>query len=173
MFRSSKIHMAGYTSLSGAALRKKLRMYTCSRIVTKAHVEFNLIGKITVIESSSTQKSDYVFLCMDRTKGIISNRAYPLDYLYINSVILAKSVKESRLSEIRNLLLYGRPCVYPKFCPHPTNEKYRLALQLEETNRVFALARTDCIMACMADNQQCQANRFIALVPDSTSRIAA
>ena len=45
------------------------------------------------------------------------------------------------LAGVKNLILLGSSCIYPKYCRQPMKESYLLSGPLEETNDAYSLHR--------------------------------
>ena len=69
-------------------------------------------------------------------------------FLYENLQIQNNLIHGSYITGIKNLILLGSSCIYPKFCKQPMKEEYLLSGSLEESNDAYALAKIAGIKMC-------------------------
>jgi len=167
MYKNSKIYVAGHTGLIGSSLIGRLKGQGYHNVITRPHAELDLTDKAAVFDFFSSEKPEYVFLAAGKVGGILSNKAYPVDYLHINISIQDNVFEAAQKYNVRNLIFYGSSCSYPKDCPSPIREKYFLTGPIEETSQGYAAAKIAGIIACKMYNSQYRTNRFIALIPNS------
>ena len=68
---------------------------------------------------------------------------------------------------IKNIIMLGSSCVYPRLSKQPIKEKYLLDGQLEKTNNAYAIAKISGIMMCESYNEQYGTN-YKCLMPTNT-----
>jgi GDP-L-fucose synthase len=92
---------------------------------------------------------------------------YPAAFFHVNIAIQDNVFQAAQEYGIRHLVFYASSCIYPKTCIQPMKEEYLLTGKPELTSQAYAIAKIAGITACKAYNDQYNANRFIALVPNS------
>jgi GDP-L-fucose synthase len=167
MYKGSKIYVAGHTGLLGSALIKKLKHKGSTRVITRTHAELDLTDKASVFEFFSGQRPECVFLAAGKVGVILSNKAHPAEYLYVNLCIQNNVFEAAQQSGVERLIFYGSSCAYPKDCQQPMKEEHFLTGLIEETSQGYAAAKIAGIIVCRVYNQQYGTNRFIALVPNT------
>ncbi len=167
MNKDSKIYVAGHTGLLGTALIEKLKAKGFNDIVTCTHEELDLTESREVNKLFERNKPEYVFLAAGKTGGVMANKTFPAEFLHVNIVIQDNVFEAAQRYEVKHLIFYGSSCVYPKNCEQPIKEEYLLTGKIEETSDAYATAKIAGIISCKAYNTQYNANRFIALVPNS------
>jgi GDP-L-fucose synthase len=167
MFKDSRIYIAGHTGLLGSAIFKKLNTTGYTNIITCSHRELDLTDQAQVRLFFARKQPEYVFLAAGLTGGILANQAAPADFLHTNIAIQDNVFQAAQEYGVRHLIFYGSSCIYPRNCPQPIKEEYLLTGPIEETSEAYAIAKISGVLACKAYNNQFNANRFIALVPNS------
>src|SRR5688500_9372075 len=72
-----------------------------------------------------------VILAAAKVGGIQANRRYPADFIFDNLSIQTNVIHEAFKSGVRELVILGSSCVYPRECPQPMKEEYLLTGPLE------------------------------------------
>ena len=93
-------------------------------------------------------KPSYVIVAAARVGGIVANIKHKSEFIYENLQIQNNLIHGSYLSGIKNLMLLGSSCIYPKFCKQPMKESYLLTGPLEESNDAYSLAKIAGIKMC-------------------------
>ena len=86
-------------------------------------------------------KPDVVINAAGRVGGILDNKNFQGDYLYINSMIGLNMINASARFKVKKFINLGSACIYPKKNKQPIKESSLLSSKLEETNEGYALAK--------------------------------
>lgn len=167
MKKHSKIYLAGHTGLLGSAIERLLKREKFENVVTRPRGVLDLTDKNNVFDFFADIRPEYVFLAAGKVGGIMDNREHPADYLRTNLAIQSNMFEAATKFDVKNVVVYGSSCTYPKQSPQPIKEEYLLTGPLEETSIGYATAKIAAILAAHAYNRQYRCNRFIALVPSS------
>ena len=82
-------------------------------------------------------------------------------------MIEANLIHGCYINGIKNLILLGSSCVYPRNCRQPIKEEYLLSGYLEQTNEPYAIAKIAGIKMCENYNRQYKTN-YKCLMPTNT-----
>ena len=164
MEKEAKIYVAGHTGLVGSAILRRLQKEGFKNIITKTSDELDLTNQAETLKFFEEEKPDYVFLAAAKVGGILANKTYPAEFIYINLMIAANVIHSAYKTGVKKLLNLGSSCIYPKFAPQPMKEESLLTGFLEETNEAYALAKISAIKLCRYYNEQYGAN-FISVMP--------
>lgn len=160
----SKIFVAGHRGLVGAAIMRRLKMSGYSNVVTRTHLELDLLNFQEVESFFENERPEYVFLAAAKVGGILANQIYPADFITKNLQIQTNVIELAHRYEVRKLLFLGSSCIYPKFSPQPIKEEYLLTGPLEPTNEAYAVAKIAGIKMCEAYLHQF-GDQFISVMP--------
>ena len=86
--------------------------------------------------------------------GIGANRANPGRYWYANLVMGAHVLEQSRIHDVRKLVVAGTVCSYPKHTPVPFSEDELWSGYPEETNAPYGVAKKSVLVGGQAYRQQ-------------------
>jgi GDP-L-fucose synthase len=86
--------------------------------------------------------------------GIGANRANPGRYWYANLVMGAHVLEQSRIHEVRKLVVTGTVCAYPKHTAVPFHEDALWNGYPEETNAPYGVAKKALLVGGQAYRQQ-------------------
>lgn len=164
MQKDSKIYVAGHCGLVGSALMRRLQAKGYTNIITRTHVELDLIDQAAVRGFFAAEKPEYVLLAAAKVGGIHANNTYPAEFIQQNLAIQTNVIHEAWRNNVQRLLFLGSSCIYPKDCPQPIKEEYLLTGPLEPTNRPYALAKIAGIEMCWSYNRQ-YGTRYMAVMP--------
>ena len=145
---NAKIFLAGHNGMVGSAIFKKLIEKGYKNIVTQNKVKLNLLNQDKTFNFIKRCKPQVVILAAAKVGGIISNLRFKDKFLYENLQIQNNIIHGSYLSGVKNLILLGSSCIYPKHCKQPMKEKYLLTGLLEETNDAYSIAKIAGIKMC-------------------------
>lgn len=164
MEKSAKIYVAGHNGLVGSAIIRGLKKSGYNNIITKTSQELDLTNQNEVNNFFATKKPEYVFLCAAKVGGIMANKTYPAEFIYINMMIACNVINAAYNHSVKKLLNLGSSCIYPRLAPQPMKEDYLLTSELEPTNEAYAIAKIAAIKLCRYYNQQYNTN-FISVMP--------
>jgi GDP-L-fucose synthase len=150
----SKIYVAGHRGMVGAAIVRTLQQQGQANIVTRTHVELDLIDQAAVRTFFAVEKPDQVYLAAAKVGGIHANSTYPAEFIYQNLMIEANVIHEAWRAGVQKLLFLGSSCIYPKLAPQPMSEEALLTGTLEPTNEPYAIAKITGIKLCESYNRQ-------------------
>ena len=97
---------------------------------------------------------ELVFHLAAEVGGIGANRANPGRYWYANVVMGAHMLEQSRLHDVRKLVIAGSVCAYPKFTPVPFAETDLWAGYPEETNAPYGVAKKAVLVGAQSYRSQ-------------------
>ncbi len=146
--KNSKIFIAGHNGMVGSAIKIKLQEKGFKKLIFKNKNKLNLIDQKQTFQFLKKNKPDYVIIAAAKVGGIIANSKYKDKFIYENIQIQNNIIHGSYLAGIKNLILLGSSCIYPKFCKQPMKENYLLTGPLEETNDAYAIAKIAGIKMC-------------------------
>ena len=82
-------------------------------------------------------------------------------------MIEANLIHGSYINGVKNLILLGSSCVYPRLAKQPIKEEYLLSGYLEKTNEPYAVAKIAGIKLCESYNKQYRTN-YKCIMPTNT-----
>jgi len=148
------IYVAGHRGMVGSAICRQLKKKGYEHLLTRTHVELDLLNQQAVREFFCEKKPDYVVIAAARVGGIYANNTFPAEFIYQNLMIEANLVHEAWRAGVRNLLFLGSSCIYPKFAEQPMKENALLTGVLESTNEPYAISKIAGIKLCESYNRQ-------------------
>ena len=161
---NSRIYVAGHRGLVGSAINRALKKRGFKNIITRTHLELELLDAVAVKNFFKETKPEYVFLAAAKVGGIHANSTYPAEFVRENLVVQTNVIHESWRNGVEKLMFLGSSCIYPKLCPQPISEESLLTGKLESTNEAYAIAKIAGIKTCQSYNQQYGTN-FISAMP--------
>ena len=161
---NSRIYVAGHRGLAGSAINRALKKRGFKNIITRTHLELELLDAVAVKNFFKETKPEYVFLAAAKVGGIHANSTYPAEFMRENLVVQTNVIHESWRNGVEKLMFLGSSCIYPKLCPQPISEESLLTGKLESTNEAYAIAKIAGIKTCQSYNQQYGTN-FISAMP--------
>ena len=81
---NSKIYVAGHLGMVGSAVARYLRQNGFNNLVTRSSRELDLTRQEQVEAFFAAEKPEYLFLAAARVGGILANKTYRADFIYIN-----------------------------------------------------------------------------------------
>ena len=163
----SKIYVAGHNGLVGSAIVKKLKEKGYKKIITANRSTLDLANQAKVFKFLKRKRPQFIFIAAAKVGGIYSNNKYKGQFIYENIIIQSNLIHSAYLCGIKNLILLGSSCVYPRLCKQPIKETYILDGPLEKTNDAYAIAKIAGIKMCESYNNQYKTNYRI-LMPTNT-----
>ncbi|GHV26505.1 GDP-L-fucose synthase [Spirochaetia bacterium] len=164
MNEDAKIYLAGHRGLVGSAILRSLQIKGYTNIITRTHAELDLLNQDAVHSFFTTEKPGYVFLAAAKVGGIGANSTYPVEFLYLNTLIGFNVVHAAYTAGVKKLMNLGSTCIYPKMAEQPIKEESLLTGLLEPTNDAYALAKISVIKLCTAYNKQYGTN-YLSVMP--------
>jgi GDP-L-fucose synthase len=164
MQKESKIFVAGHRGLVGGAILRSLQSRGYSNIITRSHVELDLLNQNAVVSFFESEKPEYVFFAAAKVGGIGANSNFPAEFIYQNVMIGFNVVHAAYKVGVKKLINLGSTCIYPKLAEQPIKEESLLTGLLEPTNDAYALAKISVIKLCKAYNEQYGTN-FLSVMP--------
>ncbi|OWV84510.1 GDP-L-fucose synthase [Rhizobium sp. R693] len=138
--RGKRIWVAGHSGMVGSALVRRLQQEDCA-ILTVSHRELDLTRQSETENWMRRNCPDAIFVAAALAGGIKANAQYPVDFLYINTMIAMNVIKTAADIKVEKLLWLGSSCIYPKFASQPITEDSLLTGSLEPTNEPYAIAK--------------------------------
>jgi GDP-L-fucose synthase len=99
-------------------------------------------------------RPELVFHLAAEVGGIGANRANPGRYWYANLQMGVNVLEQSRLHELRKLVITGTVCSYPKFTPVPFREENLWDGYPEETNAPYGVAKKALLVGARSYREQ-------------------
>ncbi|MCP1172636.1 GDP-L-fucose synthase [Ralstonia chuxiongensis] len=161
MTEQPKIFVAGHRGMVGSAIMRTLRAQGQDNIVTRTHAELDLTDQAAVRAFMQTERPNQVYLAAAKVGGIHANNTYPAEFIYANLMMEANVIHEAFTAGVKQLLLLGSSCIYPKLAPQPMMESALLTGTLEPTNEPYAIAKIAGIKLCESYNRQYGASHGI------------
>ena len=146
--KKNSIFIAGHRGMVGSAIYKKLINSGYKNILTQSRKKLDLLNQKKTFKFLKKNKPTLVIIAAAKVGGIVSNVNSKDKFLYENIQIQNNLIHGSYLSGVKNLILLGSSCIYPKNCRQPMKEKYLLTGQLEETNDAYSIAKIAGLKMC-------------------------
>ena len=162
--RDRKVWVAGHTGLVGSAVVRRLAALGHGRVVVATRAELDLRDRVAVRAFVRAERPEVVVMCAGTVGGIVANSTYPADFIHDNLAMELAVVAEAQAAGVRDLMLLGSSCIYPRDCPQPIREEYLLTGPLEPTNRPYAVAKIAGAELCWALNRQ-HGTRYVVPMP--------
>ena len=159
----SKILIAGQEGMVGSSIyrllkKKKFKIIECKR----KNVDFT--NQVSVNKWFKKHKPDIVINAAGKVGGIMDNKNFQPDYIYINSMIGLNITNSALKFNVKKLVNLGSACIYPKKTHQPIKENSLLSSYLEKTNEGYALAKILTLKYCQHLRKKDNKN-FISLMP--------
>jgi nucleoside-diphosphate-sugar epimerase len=116
--------------------------------------EYDLTSMEDTKRLFAAAKPELVFHLAAEVGGIGANRANPGRYWYANLVMGAHVLEQSRLHDVRKLVVAGTVCAYPKHTPVPFSEDELWNGYPEETNAPYGVAKKAVLVGGQAYREQ-------------------
>ena len=165
--KTDKIFVSGHTGLVGSGIIRELKKKGYKKIITATRKKLDLVDQKKVFNFLKKKKPKFVFIAAAKVGGIHYNDTKRADFIYENLMIEANLIHGCYINNIKNLILLGSSCVYPRDAKQPIKEKYLLSGYLEKTNEPYAVAKIAGIKMCENYNRQYKTN-FKCLMPTNT-----
>ena len=142
-----KILITGQEGMVGSSIykflkKKKFRIIDCKR------KDLDFTSQNSVEKWFKKNKPDVVINAAGKVGGILDNKNFQPDYIYINSMIGLNVIRSAYNNNVKKLINLGSACIYPKNPTQPINENDLLTSKLEPTNEGYALAKILTLKYC-------------------------
>ncbi len=123
------------SSLYNFLKKKNFKIIDCKR------KDLDFTKQSQVEKFFKKKRPNIVINAAGKVGGILDNKTYQSDYIFINSMIGLNIINSSLKYNVKKLINLGSACIYPKKTNQPIKESALLSSQLEETNEGYALAK--------------------------------
>lgn len=158
-----KVLIAGQEGMVGSSIHKLLKKKNFS-IINCKRKDLDFTNQSLVNKWFQKHKPEIVINAAGRVGGILDNKSFQPDYIYINSMIGLNIINSSLKFNVKKLINLGSACIYPKKTLQPIKENALLSSKLEETNEGYALAKIISLKYCQHLRKKEKKN-FISLMP--------
>jgi len=148
------IFISGHTGLLGSAICRELAKQGYSNLVVRTHSELDFVDQAATNQFFAEAKPDYVFHCAAKIGGITATNEWQADFLYENTMIAANVIKAAYDCGVKQMIIPGSVCCFPKECPTPIKEEYVLTGSFEPTCEGYAMAKMTAQMMMKYFNEQ-------------------
>lgn len=119
----SKILITGSGGLVGSHLMNLINDYGFKNILNPRSSELNLLDINSTIEYFKKNKPEYVINMAGKVGGILSNKNFPGDYYFENSLINTHMYDVCAKHGVKRLISLGAGCGYPLTSKEPLREE--------------------------------------------------
>jgi len=137
---NDKVLIAGQDGMVGSSIHRLLKKKKFNIIECKRK-DLDFTNQLAVDKWFKKNKPNIVINAAGKVGGILDNKNYQSDYIFINSMIGLNITNFSIKYKVKKLINLGSACIYPKKTKQPIKESALLSSQLEETNEGYALAK--------------------------------
>lgn len=135
-----KIFIAGHQGLVGSSIYNFLKKKN-KKLIIVPKKNLDLTEQNSVRKWFEKNQPDIVINAAGKVGGILDNKNFQSDYLYINTMIGLNLINSSIKYGVKKFINLGSACIYPKKTQQPIKENYLLTSSLEKTNEGYALAK--------------------------------
>ncbi len=164
MNRSSRIWVAGGSTLLGAAIIERLGAAGHDTLVGLPPDEPDLTDAGQVEDFFGEYRPEYVFVAAGKSGGIELNRARPAELMLDNLLVAVHVLDAAHRHGVRKLVYLASSCSYPRDAPQPLRVETLLTGALEPTNAGYATAKLAGWQLCNAYRAQ-YGDYFITAIP--------
>ncbi len=136
----SKVLIAGQEGMVGSSIYSLLKKKSFNIIECKRK-DLDFTNQQAVEKWFKKNKPNIVINAAGKVGGILDNKKFQSDYVYVNSMIGLNITRFSLKFNVKKLINLGSACIYPKNTNQPIKESALLSSYLEETNEGYALAK--------------------------------
>ena len=165
--KNDKIFVAGHKGLVGSSIIRQLKRKGYNNLITVSKKNLDLTNQQKVFNFLKKNKPKFVYIAAAKVGGIHHNNTKRAEFIYQNLMIETNLIHGCYINGIKNLILLGSSCVYPRDCKQPIKEEYLLSGYLENTNEPYAVAKIAGIKMCENYNKQYNTN-YKCLMPTNT-----
>jgi GDP-L-fucose synthase len=161
---TSRVYVAGGTTLAGAALLERLRADGYRNLVGTPPDEPDLTDAGQVEDFFGEARPEYVFVAAGKSGGIRLNTARPAELMLDNLLVTAHVIDAAHRHGVTKLLYLASSCGYPKHAPQPFRVESLLAGPPEPTSAAYATAKLAGWQLCAAYRRQ-YGSPFVTAIP--------
>ena len=132
-------------------------------VFTARRRDYDLTSMEATARAFDDARPELVYHLAAEVGGIGSNRANPGRYWYANLIMGAHVLEQSRVHELRKLVIAGTVCAYPKYAPVPFREDDLWDGYPEETNAPYGVAKKAVLVGGQAYREQYGLNAIYLL----------
>ena len=143
-----KIFIAGQEGMVGQAIYSLVKKKKTFHVIDCKRKDLDLTSQKDVNNWFKKNKPNIVVNAAGRVGGILENRTYKSDFIYINTTIGFNLLNVSLKNNVKKFINLGSACSYPKKTKQPIKEEYLLSSNLEKTNEGYAIAKIATIKYC-------------------------
>ena len=136
----SKVLIAGQEGMVGSSIYSLLKKKNFD-IIECRRKDLDFTNQLLVEQFFKKKRPNVVINAAGKVGGILDNKNYQSDYIFINSMIGLNIINSSFKYNVNKLINLGSACIYPKKTNQPIKESALLSSYLEETNEGYALAK--------------------------------
>jgi GDP-L-fucose synthase len=125
--------------------------------------DYDLTHERDAVRLFDDAEPELVFHLAAEVGGIGANRANPGRYWYANLQMGVNVLEQSRLHDVRKLVIAGTVCGYPKFAPVPFSEEQFWDGYPEETNAPYGIAKKTILVGAQGYREQYGLNSIFLL----------
>jgi GDP-L-fucose synthase len=157
-----KILITGGAGFVGSHLVERLEEDGHDVFVAR-RADYDLTHEREAVRLFDDAEPELVFHLAAEVGGIGANRANPGRYWYANLQMGVNVLEQSRLHEVRKLVIAGTVCGYPKFAPVPFRESQFWDGFPEETNAPYGIAKKTILVGAQGYREQYGLNSIFLL----------
>ena len=136
----SKVLIAGQEGMVGSSIYRLLKKKNF-KIIECKRKDLDFTNQSQVENFFKKKRPNIVINAAGKVGGILDNKNYQSDYIFVNSMIGLNIIRSSLKFDVKKLINLGSACIYPKETKQPIKETALLSSYLEETNEGYALAK--------------------------------
>ncbi len=159
-----KVLIAGQEGMVGRSIYNFLKKKKNYQIIDCKRKDLDFTNQASVEKWFKKNKPNIVINAAGKVGGILDNKNFQSDYIYINSMIGLNIINASFKNGVKKLINLGSACIYPKKNKQPIKEKALLSSYLEETNEGYALAKIISLKYSQHLKKK-NSKEFISLMP--------
>jgi GDP-L-fucose synthase len=154
MNRTTRIFVAGGSTLPGAALRARLLEMGYRNLVGFPREEPDLTDAGQTEDFFADTRPEVVFLVAGKSGGIECNRTRPAELMLDNLLVSANVLRAAHEYGVGKLLYLGSSCCYPRAAAQPLAVTALGTSPMEPTSAPYSTARLAGLILCQAYRQQ-------------------
>ena len=125
--------------------------------------DYDLTHERDAVRLFDEAEPELVYHLAAEVGGIGANRANPGRYWYANLQMGVNVLEQSRLHDVRKLVIAGTVCGYPKFASVPFREEHFWDGYPEETNAPYGIAKKAILVGAQGYREQYGLNSIFLL----------